>query len=86
MKKTAAISLLSAALIITCLLFSCVPQKKAASGKKELEKLDSQLVKHSDDLKKLDEKEKASSRKGAYLYVFAKNKYEKMEKKGFRII
>lgn len=56
MKKTAAIPLLSAALIIACLLFSCVPQKKAASGKKELEKLDSQLVKHSDDLKKLDEK------------------------------
>jgi 8-oxo-dGTP diphosphatase len=37
-------------------------------------------------LKKLDEKEKASSRKGAYLYVFEKNKYEKMAKKGFRII
>jgi outer membrane protein OmpA-like peptidoglycan-associated protein len=56
MKKTAALPLLSAALIFACLLFSCVPQKKAASGKKELEKLDSQLVKHSDDLKKLDEK------------------------------
>ncbi len=55
MKKTA-IFPLSAALIIACLLFSCVPQKKAASGKKELEKLDSQLVNHSDDLKKLDEK------------------------------
>ena len=37
-------------------------------------------------LKKLDEKEKASSRKGAYLYVFEKNKYDKMAKKEFRII
>ncbi|MGQ0738929.1 MAG: hypothetical protein ACT4OJ_07725 [Bacteroidota bacterium] len=55
MKKTALLPL-SAALIIICLLFSCVPQKKAASGKKELEKLDSQLVKHGEDLEKLDEK------------------------------
>jgi ADP-ribose pyrophosphatase YjhB (NUDIX family) len=37
-------------------------------------------------LKKLDEKEKESSRKGAFLYVFEKNKYEKLAKKGFRII
>ncbi len=37
-------------------------------------------------LKKLDEKEKESSRKGAFLFVFEKNKYEKLAKKGFRII
>lgn len=37
-------------------------------------------------LKKLEEKEKGTSRKGAYLYVFDKNKYEKLSKKGFRII
>lgn len=54
MKKTALFPL-TAALIITCLFFSCVPQKKVTSDKKELEKLDSQLVKHSGDLKKLDE-------------------------------
>lgn len=36
-------------------------------------------------LKKLDEKEKTSSRKGAYLFVFEKNKYEKKAKKSFRI-
>lgn len=37
-------------------------------------------------LKKLEEKEKESSRKGAFLYVFERNKYEKLSKKGFRII
>lgn len=43
-------------LVFAGFLFSCVPQKKASSGKKELEKLDSQLVKHSGDLKILDQK------------------------------
>lgn len=53
MKRAATIPLLS--VLVTLLLYSCVPQKKAASGKKELGNLDSQLVKHSNDLKKIDE-------------------------------
>lgn len=53
MKKTASLPLLL--FLAVCLLYSCVPQKKAASGKKELEKLDSQLVNHSTDLKKIDQ-------------------------------
>lgn len=55
MKKTA-ILLLVAPLTVSFLLFSCVPQKKAATGKRDLATLDSQLVKHSGDLKKLDAK------------------------------
>lgn len=55
MKRTA-ILLLSASFVITCLLFSCVPQKKAATAKNELIRLDSQLVQHNDNLKKLDQK------------------------------
>jgi 8-oxo-dGTP diphosphatase len=35
-------------------------------------------------LKKLDEKEKESSRKGAFYYVFEKKKYKKLEKEGVR--
>ena len=35
-------------------LFSCVPQKKAVSVKKDLTAVNSQLVKHSDRLKDLD--------------------------------
>jgi len=35
-------------------------------------------------LKKLDEKEKESSRKGAFDYVFEKKKYKKLEKEGVR--
>ena len=37
-------------------------------------------------LQKLNEKEKESSRKGAYLYVFDSQKYKKLEKDGFKII
>lgn len=37
-------------------------------------------------LQKLNEKEKESSRKGAFLYVFDKKKYKKLEKDGFKII
>ena len=55
MKKTALLPF-SVLLVFAGFLFSCVPQKKAATGKKDLEKLDSQFVKHSSDLKKLDEK------------------------------
>lgn len=53
MRKTA-FTLLLTSLAAVCFFYACVPQKKAASGKKELEKLDSQLVKHSTDLKKID--------------------------------
>jgi flagellar motor protein MotB len=55
MKKTALVPL-TVILVFAGFLFSCVPQQKATTGKKDLEKLDSQLVKHSDDLKKLDQK------------------------------
>jgi len=44
------------AFIIVSSLFSCVPQKKAATGKKDLTVLNNQLEKHNTDLKKLDEK------------------------------
>lgn len=36
--------------------------------------------------KKLDEKEKASSKKGAYYYIFDKVKYKKLEKEGVSFI
>jgi outer membrane protein OmpA-like peptidoglycan-associated protein len=55
MKKTALLPL-AVILVFAGFLFSCVPQQKATTGKKDLVKLDSQLVKHSDDLKKLDQK------------------------------
>ena len=45
-------------LIISCILsglFSCVPQQKVISSKKQLTTLDSQLTVHSQNLKKLDE-------------------------------
>lgn len=53
MRKTA-IPLLAVLVIITG-LFSCLPQKKVNADKKQLQQLDSQLVKHNNDLKKLDE-------------------------------
>jgi ADP-ribose pyrophosphatase YjhB (NUDIX family) len=37
-------------------------------------------------LRKLDEKEKESSRKGAFLYVFDSQKYKKLEKDGFKLV
>lgn len=37
-------------------------------------------------LQKLEEKEKESSRKGAYLYVFDSKKYRKLEQDGFKIM
>ncbi len=55
MRKTALLPLCILTLIITC-LYSCLPQKKVGTDKKELQKLDSQLVKHGTDLKLLDEK------------------------------
>ena len=55
MRKTALL-LFSTLLIVSLFFFSCVPQKKVNADKKQLEKLDSQLVQHSTDLKKLDEK------------------------------
>lgn len=39
-----------------------------------------------DILHKLNEKEKESSRKGAFLYVFDDQKYKELEKDGFKII
>lgn len=54
MRRTAILPLLLAAALITG-FFSCVPQQKISSDKKSLEKLDSQLVLHSSNLKKLDE-------------------------------
>ena len=45
-------------LLIACILsglFSCVPQQKVISSKKQLTTLDSQLTVHSQNLKKLDE-------------------------------
>jgi BMFP domain-containing protein YqiC len=53
MKRTALIPLFILAFFITA-LYSCLPQKKISDNKKELAKLDSQLVKHSEDLKILD--------------------------------
>lgn len=55
MKRTAAF-IFTIPFVIIFFLFSCVSQKKAASGKRDLAKVDSQLVKHSADLKKLDAK------------------------------
>lgn len=49
-------SYLLSAFIVISSLFSCVPQKKAATGKKDLTVLNNQLEKHNTDLKKLDEK------------------------------
>ncbi len=49
-------TLLTLFILATLLLCSCVPQKKAATGKKDLASVDSLLSKHSTDLKKLDEK------------------------------
>jgi ADP-ribose pyrophosphatase YjhB (NUDIX family) len=37
-------------------------------------------------LRKLDEKEKETSRKGAYLYVFDMAKYKRLEKEGLKIV
>lgn len=37
-------------------------------------------------LKKLNEKEKGTSKKGAYLYVFDRKKYEKLEHEGLKFI
>ena len=53
MNKTAA-NYLFLSLIISLTLFSCLPQKKIVSAKKELATVDSQLVVHSSQLKKLD--------------------------------
>lgn len=53
MRKTA--SLLAPLLVIITTLFSCLPQKKINADKKQLQQLDSQLVKHNNDLKKLEE-------------------------------
>jgi 8-oxo-dGTP diphosphatase len=39
---------------------------------------------HLGILKRLDEKEKESSRKGAFYYIFEKKKYKKLEKEGVR--
>jgi flagellar motor protein MotB len=53
MNKTAA-NYLFLSLIISLSLFSCLPQKKIVSAKKDLTTVDSQLVVHSNQLKKLD--------------------------------
>ena len=53
MNKTAA-NYTALALITSLLLFSCLPQKKIVSTKKELTAVDSQLVVHSNHLKELD--------------------------------
>ncbi|MBA4054045.1 MAG: hypothetical protein C0490_04970 [Marivirga sp.] len=37
-------------------------------------------------LNKLEEKEKESSRKGAFYYVFDRNKYNKLEHEGLKFI
>ncbi|MBS1608944.1 MAG: DNA mismatch repair protein MutT, partial [Bacteroidetes bacterium] len=37
-------------------------------------------------LHKLKEKEKESSRKGAFFYVFDKKKYEKLDKEGLKFL
>jgi len=55
MRITRTSYVLSAFIIISS-IFSCVPQKKAATGKKDLTTLNSKLEKHNTDLKKLDEK------------------------------
>lgn len=53
MRKTA-LYLLAFGFLLSGLI-SCVPQQKVVSGKKELSTLDSQLVVHNDNLKKLDQ-------------------------------
>ena len=53
MNKTAA-NYTALTLIISLLLFSCLPQKKIVSTKKELAAVDNQLVIHSNQLKELD--------------------------------
>ena len=53
MNKTAA-NYLFLSLIVSLTLFSCLPQKKIVSTKKDLAAIDSQLVIHSNQLKKLD--------------------------------
>lgn len=55
MRRTALLPLCILTIFITS-LYSCLPQKKVSADKKELGKIDSQLVQHSTDLKKLDEK------------------------------
>lgn len=37
-------------------------------------------------IKKLDEKERTSSKKGAFLFVFDKNRYKQLDKEGLRIV
>jgi flagellar motor protein MotB len=54
MNRTAMLPLLVFSIAITG-LYSCVPQQKVTGDKKELQKLDSQLVRHSENLKKLDD-------------------------------
>lgn len=56
MRKTGVILFLHFFFIL--LLFSCVPQKKAVDGKKDLSAANSLLEKHNESLKKLDEKRK----------------------------
>lgn len=54
MKKTACLPLF-VLLIISLYFHSCIPQNKVKADKQQLQQLDSQLVQHSTDLKKLDE-------------------------------
>lgn len=54
MRKTGVIFILP--FFIAILISSCVPQKKAADGKKDLSSANSQLEKHNESLKKLDAK------------------------------
>jgi len=37
-------------------------------------------------LKKLEEKDKSTSRKGAYLYQFDKGKYKRLKAEGFNFV
>lgn len=55
MRRTALLLLFTLAILSTG-FFSCVPQRKVNADKQQLVKLDSQLVQHSTDLKKLDDK------------------------------
>jgi hypothetical protein len=55
MKRIASISVL-AAIIITFLLPSCVPQQKAASSKQKLSAIDSQLLQYKKDMTTIDAK------------------------------
>jgi hypothetical protein len=56
MRKQGTISYLL--LFVITILIACVPQKKAATGKKDLSAENSKLEKHNESLKKLDEKRK----------------------------